>query len=160
MQFSLTGSQENTSADLRKKVIYLQSNLTLQQVILPISQHISTSAFLQPRNDGITAWNGHCLSLKSPSSPALCRWVFLRLETVCTNHCTMGWPWDGRYRIISSTPIRWDGAHLSSAGVRKDSSAMRNPHPRYLVVQSDLTSHLVSLVAPSSISGSSLQWQQ
>lgn len=33
MQFSLTGSQENTSADLQKKVIYLQSNLTLQQVI-------------------------------------------------------------------------------------------------------------------------------
>lgn len=33
MQFRLTGSQENTSADLRKKVIYLQSNLTLQQVV-------------------------------------------------------------------------------------------------------------------------------
>lgn len=65
-----------------------------------------------------------------PLSPALCREVFLMLETVCRNHCTMGWPWDGRHRIISSTPIRWDGAHLSSAGVRKNSSATRNPPPQ------------------------------
>lgn len=42
-----------------------------------------------------------------PDSP--CDRAFQMLETVCGNHCSMGWPWDGRYRIISSTTMRWDG---------------------------------------------------
>lgn len=96
-----------------------------------------------------------------PLSPALCREVFLMLETVCRNHCTMGWPWDGRHRIISSTPIRWDGAHLSSAGVRKNSSATRTPPPTlpsYLIFGGPKWPYIpfgstISLVAPSSING-------
>lgn len=124
----------------------------------PISQHITTDDFLQPRNDGIIAWDGHRLALKSSRSLE----VFLMLETVCRNHCTMGWPWDGRHRIISSTPIRWDGAHLSSAGVRKNSSATRNPPPpplpSYLIFGGPKWPYIpfgstILLVAPSSISG-------
>lgn len=36
----------------------------------PASKHITTDDFLQPRNDGITARDGHRLALKSSSSPA------------------------------------------------------------------------------------------
>lgn len=62
------------------------------------------------------------------------RGAFLMLEAVCGNHCSMGWPWDGRHRIISSSPMRRDGAHLSSAGVpvSTPSSSMRNS-PNHLI---------------------------
>lgn len=90
-------------------------------------------------------------------SSSSCRRVFLMLETVCGNHCSMGWPWDGRYRIISSTPMRWDGAHLNSAGVLKHSLLCQCETPPttwYLVVQSDLTSRQHNIVvAPNTISG-------
>lgn len=110
----------------------------------PTSDHVTTDDFLQPRNDGITARDSHRLALKSSSS--LCSRVFLMLESVCGNHCSMGWPWNGRYRIISSTPMRWDGAHLSSAGVLKHSLLYHDKLPPLDIwwYQSDLTSRLAA----------------
>lgn len=123
------------------------------------SKHICTDDFLQPQNDGIMTWDGHCLSVKSPSASALrAAGVFLRLETVSGNHCSMGWPWDGRYRIISSTPMKCDAAHLSSAGVLKHSLLYHEKLPPPLAIWcSKVTLQLVwqhnIAVVPNTISG-------
>lgn len=75
-------------------------------------------------------WNR---SLRLPSLGSQITWlsaerVFLRQETVCRNRCTMGWPWDGRYHIISSAPIRDEMVPTWAQLVAcKRSSAMRNP---------------------------------
>lgn len=80
------------------------------------------------------------------------------LETVCGNHCSMGWPWDGRHRIISSTPMRWDGAHLSSAGVLNHPLLYHEKLPQPLDIWwSKVTLHPVwqhnIVVVPNTISG-------
>lgn len=84
--------------------------------------------------------------------------AFRMLETVCVNHCSMGWPWDGRYRIISSTTMRWDGAHLSSAGVLQHSLLYDEKLPQPLDVwHSEVTFHPICqhnmAAVPNTISG-------
>lgn len=71
------------------------------------------------------------------------------LQTVSGNHRSMGWPWDGRPRIISFTPMRCDGAHLSSAGVFKHSLLYHEKLPHRMFGTAKWPySHFGSTVSP------------
>lgn len=74
-------------------------------VIFPTSKHITTDDFsnhkmMELKCEMVTAWLWNIQLFDSQCSRAL-----LMLETVCGNHCSMGWPWERKNCIISFAPM-------------------------------------------------------